>query len=727
MVNKTLITQLSANTRKTLAKCRALAMSGKLQIAIDNLDEGKRQILANSSTMSKNELEIELVSLSLLKAELLHLDLNDTESFSVLRSEILTKLNYLPNEIALAINQNRAEIEIPLLNPETDKNLNSSYDERELIGIKFWDPENVVYAYEYAANGAHYDALPAFQQELESAYRSGNWLTYRQAARRIAVELIQIGGAVDAIYQTVIAQDSKLIGIIGQSLLASRNSQAIKLSIQKILKSANLKRHAIIASEFFKVIFDAIPDDQFDEVFHWLLLRAELEPTNWRELSLSISVWESLFELHRRLTKEQGKLIVDTAVNHPMWKEPNRLREKLLQNVNASVPHLTEEELLELAKKSLPSATDKQDQVDYPHALNLVCHIAERSEEAKKIIGDTLYSSPTFENFQLSQIAPLFNRGMVPEDVEKLAFEMAFDIRKQIQFPNSEEKISRPMSVFGTLSTHGIDDSPIIHMYGFDPLNSLLEHRKHLSKDAIKALVNASLDMILESENIPANKTGLLKVLIELSDCLTTGLAETIFEKLSPIVEGTELKLPSILQHMGNPNNPLNAFKFNFQTPEEVQAGVLFTLAKIEEHHPGVYGEKLKPLVEEALTSPHSTIRKYAFSSIRKINILGETINTNLFLGTQDPDATIVAQAFLALAQNEHLKFSETEWLSLCHLLTLASNSSDSVVRRDAAYVIAKRQSEWEKTVTAERMKQLKTIFANDVCYSVRATATQND
>lgn len=121
MIGKNLITHLSSNTRKTLARSRALAMSGQLQVALDNLEEGKKQVLKNGSSLSENERETEIVSLSLLIAELWHLDLNDKEAFSVLRSEVLTKLNKLPNEITLVINQNRLEIENSLFIFETGK------------------------------------------------------------------------------------------------------------------------------------------------------------------------------------------------------------------------------------------------------------------------------------------------------------------------------------------------------------------------------------------------------------------------------------------------------------------------------------------------------------------------------------------------------------------------------------------------------------------------------
>jgi len=718
-----LITQLSATTRKILAKCRALAMQGQLQVAIDNLEEARNHILSPSSDY---QVEIECVALSLLKVELLHLELRDEDAFSILQSEVLSKIEVLPYELTLVINQNKSEIEISLLTPESGQGLNRSYDERELVGVKFWNPEAIVYAFEYAAEGKHYESLPAFWQELESTYKNGSWLAHRQAAGRMAIELIQLGEAHLAAYQAVISQDGSLIEEIGKQLLLWRDSERIRLTIQKILTAANLKRHAYIASVFFKVIADAIPEDQLNAIFDWLLERAKLTPQNWRDLALMRSIWETLFEVIQRLTTEQGETVVETAVNHEMWTSSNRLREDLLKAVNAAVPHLPKEKLVEIANKALPAATNEKEQVDYAEALNLVCHIAERSEEAKKIIGDSLYSQPSFESFELQILAPLFNKGMLAEDAERMALEIAKDIRLQVQRYKEGDNVSRPMMIIASLSRQGGDENIIVHMYVFTPLDGLLKHRKMLSQSAIEKLINAILDMIYEPDNIPANKVGLLSRISKTADCLTPKLAEMLFEKLSPLVEGKKLQSSNIMQGFGNPDSPLNPYKLDVQKPEDVQASALLTLAKIEENQPGIYGNRLISLLEKSMTDPHPIIRKHAFVSVRKINVLGEVAITNLLMGTRDPDAIIAAQAYLALAENEHLLFSEAEWLSLAHSLTLAFNSPNSVVRRNAAYVIAKRQSQWQQTSIAEKMNELKTAFANDICYSVRATALQN-
>jgi hypothetical protein len=100
---------------------------------------------------------------------------------------------------------------------------------------------------------------------------------------------------------------------------------------------------------------------------------------------------------------------------------------------------------------------------------------------------------------------------------------------------------------------------------------------------------------------------------------------------------------------------------------------------------------------------------------------------TNLLLGTRDPDPNVATHAFNALAVNDSLSFSDEQWVSLVHSLALAASSSVSTVRRDAAFVIVKRESQWKGSPVEQKMKELKAIYGTDVCWSVRATISQSE
>jgi hypothetical protein len=722
-MTKRLLEEISSSTRLVLAKSRGLALRGQLSDAIKELDQKRDQLLNSISVPSANsQIEVECVVLSLLKAELLHLNLEDEKASVIFESEILNKITFLSSEIELIVMQNYGAVEIALLNPTMGKQLNRSYDEREMLGAKYWDPEAIVYAYEFAASGKHYESLPAFWGELITTYEHASWFSHRQAARRMAIESMQLGFVDLAVYHALIAEDVELISKIGEQLLLLRDHERIQLAVQKLLNTAHLGRHAHIASIFFGIIWDAIPEEYFASIFEWLLARATFVPKNWNEHSLSQAVWQTLFQMTRRQTAQQAKAVVSTAANHPFWDEPNRLRGELLRTVNASVPHLSPEELNELATQSLHAATTKQEQIDFGDALNLLCHLAERSEEAKKTIGDTLYQSGQFENFELRQLGPLFGREMLAQDVEEEASKISDDIRRQVQRFKKGETSPRPMMILASLSGHDDFGEVVVHVYVFTPLDSLLEHRKSLSASAVGRIVSALLETINEQENIPANKIGSIGRIIQLADLLTPELAENVFENLAPFAEGNRLILPKLMQSMGSPTDPLNPFKLNFQTAEEVQAAALFALASIEEKHPGIYRARLAKLLEIGMAHSDPKVRHSAISGLKNINVLGDVLIGSLIIGTRDPDASVAAVAYRVLAINEHLKFSDPYWLSFAHSVSLGVNSPSSRVRRDTAFAIAKREPQWTGTLIAERMNQLKARIQNDICWSVRQT-----
>lgn len=728
-MKKNLINSLFAMTRITLARCRALAMTGNLESALEELSIAREHLQDNINFPATDaEMNFNRMAISLLKAELLHLDIENEKALSIIQTDILSNLGNLPNEIELIIDQNKSEIEISLIKPESIQNLNLSYDEKELIELSFWNPKEVVYAYEYAAEGKHYESLPAFWNELDATYKSGNWSAHRQAARRMSIESLQIGWYEQAVYQAVIAQDKELIITISKHLLALQNSDQISNIVKKLLNNSNLKIHSNLASIFLKEISDAIPDNLINDVFEWLMKRSQFVPTNWLNEPVCVSAWKALISISRRLSKAQSSKVIEIATNHPFWKEPNRLRKHLLRITNALIPNLDEESLEEIAKKSLPAAIAKKDQYDFADALNLLSHISHYSEEAKIIIGDALYNTSKIQSFELQQLAKNFGRTIPPEDANKMAVEIANDIRLQVQ-RSSRGEIAKPIASFGTSSIGGgaNDEKISVSMYSFSAVEALLEYRDVLDSKSIELLVDSILDMIGEDENSPSNKMGLLKRLIKLADSITLELAKTIFDRLLPFAEGKRMELSKIMKGFGDPNNPLNPHKLRMQTPEEVRGASLFTLATIEENIPGVYGDRLLSVIELAMSDPHPVVRKYAFISIRKIDINQRISLTNLLMGTRDPDFEVARMSYLAIAENKYLQFSDAMWQSLAGSLSFDANSNSSIIRRDAAYIIPKRESEWKDTKIAKQMTELKDRFSNDICYSVRATVLQNN
>lgn len=133
------------------------------------------------------------------------------------------------------------------------------------------------------------------------------------------------------------------------------------------------------------------------------------------------------------MSKEQGRKVVETAVTHQSWNQRDRLRRNLLDAVNSCVGHLKPEELLSLAEKALPAGTTEREDVDYAEAISLLAHIAQKNEQAKKLIGDALYHESNPQTGFLQQILSTFDRSFAEGEADRMAQEIAKQIPLQVQ------------------------------------------------------------------------------------------------------------------------------------------------------------------------------------------------------------------------------------------------------------------------------------------------------
>jgi hypothetical protein len=659
------------------------------------------------------------VALLLLKAEILYLDCLETESLEIFRLDIEPKLNMVPQEIRFIIRQNKSEIAITLVDADSFRQADLLYDQRQLTGTKFWDPESMVYAYEAAASNRHYEALPALWRELGKSYEQGGWRYYRQASRRVAKEFLQIGWAHAAEYHAIVGQDTELIGVIADHLLAWRQQQHVEGMIQRLLANANLKRHAAIACELLARLADAIPDNQVDPVVHWLLRRCSIVPTGWIELSLATSAWEAVQALTPRLNTEQAKEVVQIATQHQSLGSTDRLRKHITQTIDACVNTLPLDDLPELARIVLPLATSQRNDADYDDVLHLLRHIAFRGDNnIKNQIGNVLYPG-TAAHVELLRIAPEFDRHLENEqEAALLANYWAQDVRKQIQPLTHGEEFARPDISYGSITVQDEDGRFGISIYSSIGLKAVIAHRSLLPLESIQLLIEAILEMIRAPKNVLGNKVDLINCIIELADSITPEQAETVYATLAPLATGEVVGL-DVTQIVGDPNHPLNSQKVRLGDPSKVQGGALFALACIEAHQPSVYGVRLSQLLEQAMANPNSEIRNLAFTAAGRAAVLPEPLLIRVLMGTRDNDPIVAEAAFLAV--NGHVRNTEDFWNILLYSLTVACVSPHVNVRRAVAFTINNVRSQCPIEDIANKIQALEVALAVDMCHSVRS------
>src|SRR6266446_2371675 len=403
-----MIEELSSKTRRTIVRCRCLAMLGDVDSALAEIDESLAPGAEDSPLLDQ-------VGLLSLKAELLYLECREDESLKVFEESIKDRLSALSQEDRFIVSQNKRNVAVATRQFSNDRQAELLHDQQQLTGTKLWDAPAMVQAYESAFDGRHYEALPPLWRELVNSYRQGIWSYYRQASKRLTREFIQIGWAHVAEFHAIISQNSESIDVIADNLLGWRRPELTGALVKRVLHYANLKRHAVVACKLFIRIADAVPDSEIENLMRWLVHRAAIVPTGLSDLNLVSASWDALQALAPRLTSEQARGLVHTATTHESWtkEKADDLRPHIVGAVDQCVSILTAEDLPELAKRSIHMASGMSQDVNYDKAvLHLFRHISYRSDDAtKELICNALYDKSSV-NLDFIRLAKEFGKDV---------------------------------------------------------------------------------------------------------------------------------------------------------------------------------------------------------------------------------------------------------------------------------------------------------------------------
>lgn len=521
-------------------------------------------------------------------------------------------------------------------------------------------------------------------------------------------------------YHAIIAQDVKVVERMSEHLLAWRQPRHVERVVQGLLANANLKRHAWAACVMLARIADAIPDTQVEEVLGWLLRHCRIVPVGRAAQRTVSASWNAVQALGLRLNAEQARSVMRTATEHPSWGRIDHLSEDIVRAVNFSVSSLPAEDLPALAQQSVALITWQQDDPNMDDdVISLLRHLAARgSDEVKALIGNALYRGNT-AHVGLLRIAREFGRQLDNrQEADRMAEFFANDVRMQVQALSPEEEFRSPAINLGSIIVVNESGRFGISVYSSDGLMAVIANRDMLQPESIRLLVEAILEMVREPQNALANKVDLINGVIVLSDSLTPDLAEEVFETLAPFAAGNVVGL-DVTGATGDPNHPLNRFKVRLGDPGTVQGGALYALASIEAHQPGVYGDRVTTLLDQAVTSTEGKVRSLAFKAAGQMPELPDAILTNILLGTRDNDPTVVEDAFLAISR--HLRDSEAHVRPLTHSLTIACQSIHAGIRRTAAYTIKVLRKLPLSDELNDKLQLLERELQNDICYTVRS------
>jgi hypothetical protein len=719
--NQLLLDQVSGATRLTLVKARRLAMRGSLAESLSLID-------AQVGRCSATQKESDHIALALLKAELLHLDIQDQKALDIFDAVLVPRMAKLSDDLRFIIENNRNDVAFSLFSPTSATDFYHLVDRQSLVGFDIWDSRSVAIAEEAVAEGKHNQALAAFWRELVRAYRQGCWRPFHWAAKRMARECLDLGLPHEAVYHTLVAQVDKLVEQIGVHLLARRDVNALRQTVAKLISTANLQRHFRIACHLLVRIGDGVPDDQVDSVAQWLLSRCGWVPSDREQSQTVEDAWKALEAIAWRLAEERAQEAAGLAVNHLFWcsvpSTPNSVligRKQLVRTVNRMLYVLPKSEMETLCRQTVPLAKERKQDYDYPDVVNLLCHIAHRgSDGLKEWIGDQLFPPGQPVTFLVGQVASTFGKQFLPaERLSQNADQIARNIRLQVQrLGLNEEAVTVPGTMMTYSSACGQGKIIVSVAQGVE-LHTMARHRKDIAADSLARLLQAVLTMIADRENVLINRMELIHGLMEFGDCLTDDLAGHALGTLEPLAQGV-VEEPTTAAPAAAADNPLNPFKMRMGTPAEVRGMSLFALAKISRWRADTYLPKLQPLLEDALSDSDPDVRRYAYAAAREMPKLSEPALMAVLLGTRDPDPNAASAAFAALATKSDPHMTRTQWQQFIYTAKMASQSPAASLRRTAALAL-KRLCPSAPNRIQDRLAELISTFAKDVCASVRS------
>jgi len=709
-----MIEQVTPATRKLLVECRCLAMCDGTENSFAKLDEA-------ADGLASGDAHIDRIAVHLLKAELLYADDNSEDSLQVFREKIDPELYNLPDEIRLTIGDNRNLISFPH-ESEHFRQFYHGFDERRLAGVRILNHDALLSAMKSAQEGKHFESLPILWRELRRAYLKASWRGSWVVSKHMAQECLDLGLPHEAAYYAMLSMDSAFGERIGEHLLARRDPHLIELTINRILASANLRRHAVVACSLIHTVGDAIPQEQLGRLVEWVLPRSREQRRSLSACVLMEKAWMALGSIAPQLSNAQAHKVVAAAVSHPLWRTVHVDRRHIIPVLNRCVVHLDPVELRECANQVLPLVTNLKFDVDYVEAINLVCHMADLGgEEVKSIIADAVIPQGVrISNSVIAQVAPALGRRISDaEGLVRMSDNVAAEIRLLVQRLDSGKDPIKIAGAVGMVSKPVGGHELVVHIgVNSHALRALSEHRHMLPSSSIQSLVESILTMLGEPENMLSNKAQLMLALADFGDRLGNGLDQKIFDTLRPFAEGNIIE-PTVVLTSQELKDPLNPFKMHYGEPGQVRGTAIYALACIEKAKPGVYASKLSSILEPALSDVDPEVRRLAFAAAREIPELPPAALTAVLMGTRDPDTGAAASAFHAIATKKNLRLTESQRALLLYGVRMAKESPDTELRVAGALVISNILRHTRAAANGE-LAELAKGFAQDICFSVR-------
>lgn len=711
------IDQLPPVVRLRMVNARRDSMRGGLSSIVEELRAFAAQALAPDAKCH----------LRMLAAELAYLD-GDQES--ALRSLTLEQeqLDSLSAPLRVTLLENRLVVELLDLRAYDHDSRRRNLDEKERLGTLDDDLDaHLVDALRAARNGKHYQALPQLRSYFIRAYWKGDWRMFRDAAREMSLELLALKDQERAASYAVEALDVGTAVAVARAFLTPTGATNFGRTLQSLMERGRLRQHARIVCAFIEASADGVPDDLVDTVAKYLLQWAMLGRGDVKSVNVADVAWDALGSIGYRVSASIADDAIAAATASVLWEDGSGVhREHVSKACKQLAVRASEEYLGQFVNSVVALATSERHPHDYEHLLGLLWRLSQRSTAAKEAILAAMFPAPGAPApASLLQLGKLLGKELQnSEELNSFAERLAIRIRNQAVVVETGGQ-APPGDGFGMVSFIHEGKQVVAQVSDFGSvMQGVLSYASELSTSAIGQLVDAMLEMIAVPWNLLANRAELAFYVGEFAPFVEERRIDNCVAVLMPIARGEAIDIAG--REMGDPTDPLNAYKFNFGSKAELQALAIVSLAKLEKRRSGIATAGIEEIVVAGLAHSDPQVRRRSYVAATWLSAMPDAIVTGLLLGARDPVPEAAAAA-LGVFASENLgdRLAPSQIDYLIQAVDAASQTDQGVLRKQAATVASRLHLNEIAPRQARVLNGVLERLSRDPLHSVRAAVSR--
>jgi hypothetical protein len=720
-----LLERVSPAVRMLLVKEKIRAMEGYVDEALRTLEDAVKLV--------ENDRPRDIVALGMLMADLMRLELRSEDALATMKRIVTPHLSSLTPEERFGVEQNLSDVLFPS-HPAGYSLFYNIVDQKHLVKFEWLDYRDLFSAMQDAEGGDHFKTLPILWQQHRRAYLHGCWVAQRWTHGFLAKECIHLKEWQDAVHHVIFAPDDKLVTEIAEGVLSARSVTLVDQVVNRLLTTANLQTHFVVACKLLRELGDGIPDAWISKVGAWLLKRGQESRNVLIGVNPVLAAWETISCLAHRFSIDQARSTIKVALAHPIWTtksaEPNRVIVERKTVVRVLVPlskTLPPNEIPPLADAVLPLLTDRPQSYDYNDVVNLLCHLAETGGvNVRDSLAISLYPPGQPVSRILTQVADVFGKAEIFDHnrLQKLAEKVTQEIRRQVQWLKPGQIAEPPAEQIMEYNNPKSDGTLKVYVTGLAGLHALAKHRTKLDKAETQNLVNAILDLVRHKDNFCVNREALLYALIRFADAIDAPTRNRIVAALEPIAKG-EVEESSEYPTASETHHPLNPFKSDSGRPEDVQSMALIALATFASRN-AVDVKRVGKILEDALCDQRPGIRRAGYAAAWRLPNVSEGVVLAILSGLRDPDPNAAGSAFAALANQGSWTLKRDHWRVFLMAARMANRTGGPDLRRYAGSALAALSSKCPRQFKTEQT-ELIAKWREDICWSVRNAANGQD